>query len=64
MLKDKIVFDPKEVAALLGLHVNSVYKLANAGELRSFKLGKRVLIPKSEIERLLSGEKETTPKGG
>jgi excisionase family DNA binding protein len=60
---EKLAYDAREVADLLGLHVNSIYKLANTGELRSFKLGKRVLIPKSELERVLNGEAKTPARG-
>lgn len=62
--ESKLAFSVSEVTALLGVHKNLVYRLINAGTIRSFRLGSKLLIPKSEIERLLSGEKETTPKGG
>jgi excisionase family DNA binding protein len=41
-----------EVSRATGLHENTVRKLIRQGDLRSLLLGRRYLIPKSELNRL------------
>jgi excisionase family DNA binding protein len=41
-----------EVAQSLGLSIGMVYKLIEAGQLRTFKLGRRRLVPPDELRRL------------
>lgn len=64
MRSEKLALSAQEFANALGVHVNTVYKLTDLGQVRSFRLGKRLLIPRVELERLLAGaQKETTPRG-
>jgi len=42
-----------ETARLLGIGRNSVYQAARRGDFRTVRVGKRILVPKSEIRRLL-----------
>jgi excisionase family DNA binding protein len=51
----KMAFSPRETALMLGLCLNTVYKLLREGKLRSVRLDRKILIPRTEIERLLSG---------
>lgn len=51
----RLAYSAKEVAALTGLHRNEVYKLLHAGELKSIRLGRRILIPRSALEEWLRG---------
>jgi excisionase family DNA binding protein len=43
-----------DTATLLGIGRNAVYGAARRGEFRTIRIGKRILVPKSEIRRLLS----------
>jgi len=63
VLHEKLALTPIEVAKLLGIHLNSVRKFVKNGTLPSFRLGKKVLIPRAALERLLNTD-EKTPAGG
>jgi excisionase family DNA binding protein len=45
---------------LLGLSRNSAYAAARNGQLPVIRIGKRILVPKAQLERLLSGEGKAT----
>jgi len=45
-----------EAAAELGVHHLTLRKAIARGEIRAVRVGRRILIPKTEIERLLEGE--------
>jgi excisionase family DNA binding protein len=45
-----------EAAAELGVHHLTLRKAIARGEIRAVRVGRRILIPKTEIERLLDGE--------
>jgi excisionase family DNA binding protein len=47
-------FDPDGFARHLGLGRTTVYAMVKDGRLRSVKVGRRRLIPATEVERLLS----------
>jgi excisionase family DNA binding protein len=42
-----------DTARLLGIGRNAVYDAAHRGDFRTIRMGKRILVPKSEIRRLL-----------
>jgi len=44
-----------DLAEILGLGRNGAYKAVNRGDIRAIRIGRRILIPKAEIERLLGG---------
>lgn len=46
---------PEEAAPMLGVGRNGVYDLIRSGELRSIRVGRKILIPLSAIEEFLSG---------
>lgn len=46
---------PKEASALLGIGERSVYALIRSGQLRSIRVGRKILIPLSAIEEFLAG---------
>ncbi len=50
-----------EVAAVLGCSRNSAYSLAKSGELpvKVIKLGKRLVVSKAALEKLLQGNVQT-----
>lgn len=55
----RLVYTVVETAGLLHLSRNSVYKGISTGEIPYIKVGKRVLIPKFSLERLLSEASKT-----
>ncbi|CAG1770342.1 hypothetical protein BAC2_00979 [uncultured bacterium] len=44
-----------ETAAHLRLHERSIDRRINDGTIKAVKIGNRVLIPKSEVQRILAG---------
>lgn len=44
-----------EAGEILGLSRESAYKAAKAGDLPTIKIGKRVLVPRVALERMLEG---------
>jgi excisionase family DNA binding protein len=43
----------EEAALKLGIGRNSCYEAAKAGQIPSIKIGKRILVPKADLDRLL-----------
>jgi len=56
MIDEKMAYSPQEAAITLGLCLNTIYKLLKRGQLRSVKLDRKILIPRTEIERLIRPE--------
>ena len=52
--KNTLTLSVKQAAALLSLSRHSIYAAIARGELPSLKLGKRILIPKAALEKILS----------
>jgi excisionase family DNA binding protein len=52
-VKERPVLSVNEVAKLLGLNRNSVYEAAKRGELPIIRLGRRVLISRAGLQRML-----------
>lgn len=52
--QEPLAHSPESAARRLGTNTRAVYTLLAAGELRSIKLGKRRLIPDTELQRLLA----------
>lgn len=50
---EPLAHSPDSAARRMGLSTRAVYSLIAAGELRSFKAGKRRLIPDTECQRLV-----------
>lgn len=60
-MTDRAAYPLKEAAELLGgISRGTFYNLEARGELRMIRVGKRVLVPASEIRRLLQ-EPEDSP---
>lgn len=45
-----------EVAKLLGVGRNNAYKAIEEGKIPSIRIGKRLVVPKQALDRLLNGE--------
>ena len=64
---EKIAYTIKETASALGCGINKTYDLVNSKKLRSFKFGKKIMIPVNSINELiattLSDENEKASNG-
>ncbi len=54
MNNEKLTFTVSETAQLLGLSRNSAYQGVLTGEIPYIKVGKRILIPRLALERMLA----------
>jgi excisionase family DNA binding protein len=46
----------EEFGRIIGIGRNSAYQAVERGDVRAVRLGKRILIPKTEVPRILAGE--------
>lgn len=64
MEQQPILLDRKSAAAAIGVSVRSLDYLISGGRLRVRRLGKRVLIPRTELERFARGDQpRIVPEG-
>ena len=56
MESERLTVTVEEAAALLGISRNLAYELVTRKELPSVRLGRRVLVPRQALERLLDVE--------
>ncbi len=54
----RLVYTVDEVAVLFGISRNNAYEAVRQGAIPSFKIGRRILIPKSRLDAMLAGSKE------
>ncbi|GEM85123.1 helix-turn-helix domain-containing protein [Meiothermus hypogaeus] len=59
----KLAYSRKEVAELLGIHLNSVDRYIKQGALPARRLGSRWLIPASALRAWLEGKDGQNPAG-
>ncbi|MGA7540622.1 MAG: helix-turn-helix domain-containing protein [Steroidobacteraceae bacterium] len=59
----RIAVSPGEYAFATGLSISTVQRKLASGEIRSAKVGRRRLIPREELERLLSGVARQSTEG-
>ena len=57
---EKLTLNINEVAAALGISRNAAYQACKKGEIPAIRIGKRLLVPKNQLERMLDG----VPKEG
>ena len=55
MSSEKIILSVTETACLLGLSRNSTYQGVQSGAIPSIRVGKRILVPRAALERMLEG---------
>ncbi len=55
MENDKLTLTVDETAKILGVGRNSAYEAIARGEIPVVKVGKRLLVPKAALEKLLNG---------
>jgi excisionase family DNA binding protein len=52
MNSDRILYSRKEAAQQLSISISTLEQLIAQGELQVRRLGKRILVPRTELERL------------
>jgi excisionase family DNA binding protein len=50
---ERMTVSVEEAGRILGISRGTAYTLANAGEIPTIRLGKRLLVPKAALEKLL-----------
>ena len=61
---ERLTLNVKEAARVLGLSRNSVYQGCLTGEIPHVKIGKRILIPRAKLERMLAGGSDDRDQRG
>ena len=54
MESNKLTFTVEETAKILGIGRNSAYEAVARGEIPVIRVGKRLLVPKAALEKLLN----------
>ena len=62
MENDKLTLTVDETAKCLGIGRNSAYEAVARGEIPVIKVGKRLLLPKAALEKLLNCNQTRTAK--
>lgn len=57
--RDTLTVD--EAAARLGIGRNAAYDAIHRGELPALRIGRRLLVPRAALERMLDGASDRTP---
>lgn len=52
--KEPLVYSPDEARKLLKISRGLIYEAINTGRIPSIRIGRRILIPRSGLERLLA----------
>lgn len=55
MENNRLTFSVTETAKILGIGRNSAYEAVARGEIPVIRVGKRLLVPKAALEKLLNG---------
>ena len=53
-IHEPLVYSPDEVRKLLGISRGLMYQALNTGEIPSIRIGRRILIPRVALDRLLN----------
>jgi excisionase family DNA binding protein len=54
--EERKTYDIVEAGRLLGIGRNQAYEAAKRGDLPTIRIGRRVLVPKAALDRLLRGD--------
>jgi excisionase family DNA binding protein len=55
-VENRLVYTVEEAASLLGISRSFAYEAVQNGQIPSMRIGKRILVPKAALERLLSAD--------
>jgi len=61
-MEDKLTYSVEEAAKLLGIGRNLCYEKVKTGEIPVLKIGRRLLIPKVALDKLLSEPRPLDPQ--
>ncbi len=61
-LEERLTLTVEEAAQLLGISRSFAYEAVAAGELPSIRIGRRVLVPRGALERMLDAPGRDTPE--
>jgi len=61
MQKERLTLTVEETAKLLGIGRQLAYERVKTGEIPSLKFGRRLLVPRKALERLLEQGQVVTP---
>jgi len=61
--KDRLTMTVEEAATALGISRAFAYEAVNNGEIPTIRIGRRILVPKAALNRLLSGVPSPTDGG-
>lgn len=62
-VEDRLVFTVEEAAQLLGISRSFAYEAVQRGDIPSMRIGKRILVPKTALERFLSPSESSETDG-
>jgi len=54
MTNNKLLYNPPELAPIMSMSKPTIYDLIKRGEIKSFKIGKSIKIPHTEVERFIA----------
>lgn len=60
MKKKAQTYTVDEVAEILGIGRNGAYEGVKSGEIPSIRIGKRILVPKAALDRMLASYADST----
>jgi len=61
---ERLTYSVKEAAQVLGLSKNSAYSAILKGEIPHLRIGKRLLIPRLALDRMLNGAGKVKDQNG
>ena len=61
-MQDKLTLSVEEAAKLLGIGRNLCYDKVKTGEIPVIKIGRRLLVPRRALEKLLEGPQPLTSR--
>ncbi len=63
-MEDKLTLSVEETAKLLGIGRNLCYDRVKTGEIPAIKIGRRLLVPRSALQKLLAEPRPLNPTPG
>jgi len=60
---DTLTLKVEDAARILGISRNTAYSLVAQGQIPAIRLGKRIVVPKHSLERLLDGHWQPSGNG-
>jgi excisionase family DNA binding protein len=58
---ERLTHTVEEAAALLGISRNSAYEAVRRGQLPVLRIGRRLVVPRAALDRILSGATTAPP---